>query len=179
MNRNPHRQSGMTLVIVLVMLVVISLLVASAIRFGNVNLKISGNAQAETEATAAAQVAIESTVQQMIAASNISTMAAQPAVAVNTGGQSYNVQVSKPGCIFTKNIDTTTLDPTKVADQACFEGTDTEKQLTAGGSLSTTPSACKDQQWEVNANVDDGRSGAKVSVAEGVSLRVGAQVQCP
>ena len=60
-----------------------------------------------------------------------------------------------------------------------YWNSDTEKQLTAGGSLSTTPSACKDQQWEVNASVDDSRSGAKVSVAEGVSLRVGAQVTCP
>ena len=45
---NPQRQSGMTLVIVLVMLVVVSLLVASAIRFSTINLKISGNVQSET-----------------------------------------------------------------------------------------------------------------------------------
>ena len=52
----PKRQSGMTLVIVLVMLVVVSLLVASAIRFSTINLKISGNVQSETEASAAALV---------------------------------------------------------------------------------------------------------------------------
>lgn len=175
----PQRQSGMTLVIVLVMLVVVSLLVASALRFSTINLKISGNVQSETEASAAAQVAVENTVRTMASTSNISTIAAQPAASVSTGGQTYTVNVTKPLCIFTKNINTASLDPSKPADQACFEGTDTEKQLLASGKLSTTPSACKDQQWDVSASVDDGRSGAKVTVLQGVALRVGAEVQCP
>jgi type IV pilus assembly protein PilX len=176
---NPQRQSGMTLVIVLVMLVVVSLLVASAIRFSTINLKISGNVQSETEAAAAAQVAVENTVRTMAATSNISTIAAQPASSVSTGGQTYTVAVSKPLCIFTKNINTASLDPSKPADRACFEGTDTEKQLLASGKLSTTPSACKDQQWDVSASVNDGRSGAKVTVLQGVAMRVGAEVLCP
>jgi type IV pilus assembly protein PilX len=174
-----HRQSGLTLVIVLVMLVVVSLLVASAIRFGNINLKISGNVQSETEATAAAQVALESTVKTMISTSNISTIAANPNYSVSTGGQTYTVNVSKPACMFTKNINTASLDPTKAADQACFEGTDVEKQLLATGALSTTPSACKDQQWDVAAAVNDTKSGTSVNLLQGVSLRVGAEVQCP
>lgn len=174
-----RRQSGMTLVIALVMLVVLSLLVVSAIRFGNVNLKIAGNVQAETEAAAAAQVAVERTVALMVASPNISAIAAQPTLSVSTGGQTYTVAVSKPTCIFTRNIDNSTLDPTKAADQACFEGNDTERQITATGALSTTPSACKDQQWDVVAAVDDAASGAKVSMLQGVALRVGAEVTCP
>jgi hypothetical protein len=174
-----QRQSGMTLVIVLVMLVVVSLLVASAIRFSTINLKISGNVQSETEASAAAQVAVENTVRTMVATTNISTIAAQPAASVSTGGQTYTVNVAKPLCVFTKNINTASLDPTKAADRACFEATDTEKQLLATGNLSTTPSACKDQQWDVAASVDDTRSGAKVTILQGVAMRVGAEVQCP
>ena len=49
-----RRQKGMTLVVALVMLVVLTLLVVSAIRFGNINLRIAGNAQSEAEATSAA-----------------------------------------------------------------------------------------------------------------------------
>jgi Tfp pilus assembly protein PilX len=169
----------MTLVIVLVMLVVISLLVVSAIRFGNINLRIAGNVQSEAEATAAAQVAVESMIKTMISSSNMSSISAQPAVSVSTGGQTYTVSVSKPSCGFTTNIDTTSLDPTKSTDQACFDGTDTETQLLSTGALSTTPSACKDQQWDVTGAVNDSRSGTKVSVLQGVSVRVGAQVQCP
>lgn len=174
-----RRQSGMTLVIVLVMLVVVSLLVASAIRFANINLRITGNMQSEVEAAAAAQVAVESTITAMVATPNIGTIAAQPAVSVATGGQTYTVAISKPACVFTKNISTSSLDPTKTADQACFEDLDKEKQLLSTGVLSTTPSACKDQQWDVSASVDDARTGAKTTVLQGVSMRVGAEVLCP
>ena len=93
---NRRAQSGLTLVIALVMLVVLSLLVVSAIRFSNVNLRIAGNVQTETEASAAAQVAVESTMKTMVLpATNISAMADQT-VAVSTGGKSYQVVVKKP-----------------------------------------------------------------------------------
>jgi Tfp pilus assembly protein PilX len=169
----------MTLVVALVMLVVLSLLVVSAIRFGNINLKIAGNAQAETEASAAAQVALESTITTMAAATDISAIAAQPSVSVNTGGMTYTVAVTKPGCLFTKNVPTSDLDPTKTNDQVCFETTDSDKLVTSSGTLTTTPSACKDQQWDVAASLTDTKSGAQVAMLQGASVRVGAQVECP
>lgn len=177
MSRN--RQSGMTLVIALVMLVVLTLLVVSAIRFGNINLRIAGNVQTETEAAAAAQVAVEGTIATMVASPNISSIAAQPAVTVSTGGQSYQVAVSAPGCMFSKQVTSDTLDPTKAADRVCFEGSDQDKLVTATGSLTATPSACKDQQWDVTASVSDGNSGARVTMLQGAAVRVGAQVVCP
>ena len=42
---NRRSQFGVTLVIALVMLIILSLLVVSAIRFGNINLRITGNVQ--------------------------------------------------------------------------------------------------------------------------------------
>jgi Tfp pilus assembly protein PilX len=54
-----HRQQGATLVVSLIMLVVLTLLVVSAILIGNTNLKSVGNLQSRNEATAAAQQAIE------------------------------------------------------------------------------------------------------------------------
>lgn len=175
-----RRQAGLTLVIVLVMLVVVSLLVATAIRFGNINLKISGNVQTEAEATAAAQVAVESTVKAMIATPNIANIAAQPAVTVSTGGRDYTVAVSKPGCLFTRNISTTELDETKPADRVCFESSDGDHSQTPGGGLTSSASACKDQNWEVAASLDDSsRSGTTVTMAQGVKTRVGAEVSCP
>jgi Tfp pilus assembly protein PilX len=179
-NRSLRSQRGMTLVVALVMLVVLTLLVVSGIRFGNINLKIAGNAQVETEATAAAQVGLETAVRTMVATTDISTIAAQPSLSITTGGATYRVAVTKPGCIFTKNVPTSDLDATKPADQVCFEATDTDKLVTSSGTLTTTPSACKDQQWDVQAAVDDSsNSGAKVTVLQGASVRVGAQVDCP
>jgi Tfp pilus assembly protein PilX len=173
-----RRQGGMTLVVALVMLVVLTLLVVSAIRFGNINLRIAGNVQSETEATAAAQVAIETMVNTINAAPNISTLP-QQTMQVSTGGTSYQVNVVKPACVFNKNIDNSQLDPTKAGDLACFETTDTEKLVTANNTLTTAPTACKDQQWDVQAGVDDSKSGVKATLLQGVSVRVSAEVQCP
>lgn len=175
-----RRQSGMTLVIALVMLVVLSLLVVSAIRFGNINLKISGNAQAEVEATAAAQLAVERTIIEMVSTPNISTIDAKDDLEVSTGGQTYKVDVAKPVCQFTSNISNTELDPSKSEDLPCFEGSDGERLITADNTLTTTPTACKRQRWDVQASVDDSAgSGVKVTVLQGLATRVGAEVSCP
>jgi Tfp pilus assembly protein PilX len=175
---NRRHQGGITLVVSLVMLAVLTLIVASAIRFGNINLKITGNAQAETEASAAAQVAIETMVKTVNTASNISSLTSQN-MSVSTGGGTYTVAVTKPACVFNKPVNTVDLDPTKASDRACYEGADTERQITENNLLTTSPTACKDQSWDVQAAVDDLKSGAKTSLLQGVSVRVGAEVLCP
>jgi Tfp pilus assembly protein PilX len=178
MNRR-YREQGMTLVVALVMLVVLTLLVVSAIRFGNINLRIAGNVQSEAEASAAAQVAVESMLNTINGSSNISAITSQT-VNVSTGGATYTVSVTKPACLYNKNINNSELDPGRAADLPCFESTDTEKLVTANNTLTTVPTACKNQQWDVQASVDDSnRSGAKTSMLQGITVRVGAEVQCP
>ena len=174
-----RRQSGITLVMSLIMLMVLTLLVVSAVRFGNINLKISGNAQTETEATAATQVAIEQTLKQVVAADRIDSIAAQPAVAVSTGGASYTVNVAKPACVLTKNIKNIELDASKANDRLCFGSADPDKLVGSDGKLMEAPTSCKGQQWEIAATTSDSSTGAQVSMLQGVSLRVSAEVQCP
>jgi hypothetical protein len=173
------RQSGITLVVSLIMLMVLTLLVVSAVRFGNINLKISGNAQTEAEATAATQVAIEQTLQQVLAADKIDSILAQPALAVSTGGMSYNVNVAKPTCVLTKNIKNVELDPTKNDDRLCFGTSDPDSLVGSDGKLLAAPTSCKGQQWDIAATTGDPLTGAQVSMLQGVSLRVSAEVQCP
>ncbi len=173
-----RKQSGVALVVSLVMLVVLTLLVVSAIRFGNINLKISGNVQAQTESAAAAQVAIEKVVQSATGGANLSAMVATT-TPVSTGGKTYNVAVAKPSCIITKNVDMTTLNPNNANDRPCFGQSDSDKLVTSSGTLTSTPSACKDQSWNVAAQVGDGESGNNMKMVQGVSMRVGAEVSCP
>lgn len=175
----PLRQEGMTLVVALVMLVVLTLLVVSAVRFGNINLRIAGNMQAETEAQAAAQVALEQMINTINNSPNISAIAEQTNVPVSTGRDSYAVSVSRPACVFTKNILTPQLDPTDEADLPCFEGENGDPLVTSENTLTQAPSACKNQQWDVQAEVDDNDSGVKLTLLQGVSVRVGAEVVCP
>jgi len=174
-----HAQSGVTLVVSLIMLVVLTLLVVSAIRFGNINLKIAANTQFEAEGAAATQVALERVVAELNAATKVDAVP-QQSIDVSTGATTYTVTITKPACILTKNINATKeLNAANAADQACYEGTDGEKQIDASGNLTRAPTACKDQQWDVAASLNDASSGTKVDMLQGVAVRVGAEIQCP
>ena len=173
------RQSGITLVMSLIMLMVLTLLVVSAVRFGNINLKISGNAQTETEAAAATQVAIEQTVKQVSAAAVTSSVPAQPSLAVSTGGASYTVRVEQPICVIARNIKNVELDPSKTDDRLCFGSSDFDALVGSDGKLLAPPTSCKGQQWDIAGTTADTATGAQVSMLQGVSVRVSAEVPCP
>ena len=173
------RQSGITLVVSLIMLIVLTLLVVSAVRFGNINLKIAGNAQTEAESTAATQVAVEQTLTQVLAATDTNLVPAQDALMVSTGGATYTVKVDKPTCLLAKNVKNIDLDPTKNDDLRCYGNVDGEAQMGADGKLLAPMTACKSQQWDIAATTTDSVSGAKVSILQGVSQRVGSEKPCP
>lgn len=173
-----HAQSGITLVVSLIMLIVLTLLVVSAIRFGNINLKISGNAQTEAEATAAIQVAIEQTMVLVAAAEKIDTVPAQPNLVVSTGGFSYKVNVAKPVCILSKNIPNSSLDRNNVLDRPCISAVPQTPRI-LNGMIIAPPTACKDQQWDIAADLVPDTTGAKINMLQGVALRVPVEVQCP
>ena len=173
------RQSGVTLVVTLIMLIVLTLLVVSAIRFGIVNLKIAQNTQVEVEASAAAQVSIEQAVAEINDATDVSTVAAKPAQVVSTGAVSYTVAVTKPVCVLTRNVTSTELDWTKASDRPCYGGGNVELPLGPDGLPLAQPTECKLQQWEVQADVNDGSTGAKLTMVQGASVRVGVEVACP
>ncbi len=175
------RQQGVTLIVSLIMLVVLTLLVVSAIRFGNINLKIAGNVQTHSEASAATQIAIERVLEQVKTAPNIDAIAASnvesPAIAA--GGATYKVAWTAPQCILTKPVSNADLSPTRPSDIPCFESTDADKMIDASGKATSSPSACNDQHWGVDASVDDATTGAKVSTKQGFSVRVSAAPKCP
>jgi hypothetical protein len=178
-----HRipQRGLTLVVSLIMLVVLTLLVVSAIRFGNVSLKITGNAQTETEATAATQQAVDQVLQEIVAADSLSSLEAKT-VTVSTGAASYQVKVEKPGCIFSKNVKNTDLNPAKEADQRCFgEGGQADGPVATGGLVVTGPPVCKEQQWDLQASLTSAaaNNNANTTIVQGVTLRVPGELDCP
>ena len=86
------RQHGISLLLSLVMLVVITLLVVSAVRMSNSNLKTVGNMQFKNEAVAAAQQAIEQQVMGNV--SNFYMPVDQP-ILIN----GYTGTISAPVCL--------------------------------------------------------------------------------
>lgn len=173
-------QRGATLVVSLVMLLVLTLLVVSAIRFGNINVLIAGNTQVESEATSAAVLATEDFISKNIIQNNgvLSDLDAPTPLEVTVGEFSYNTIVEPPDCIFSRFIVNSELDPTKDEDQACYSGDSGDAAIGADGKLTQTLSECSAQQWTLTANVNDSETGANVTTVQGIEIRVPAATVC-
>jgi Tfp pilus assembly protein PilX len=100
MMRGPGKQRGVTLLISLIMLLVLTLFAVSMIRLSNTNLVVVGNMQTQRALEAQAQQAIETV--------------------MNSAGF-YNDANNKTGC-WTGDVSSNTVG---AAGAGCFEGTDT------------------------------------------------------
>lgn len=157
-NARCRRENGVALVIGMIMLVLLTLLVVSAINTGTVNLRISGNMQSEDEARAMAQQAIE---QFISSYANFYPTVAGPITngydVNNDTNADYSVTVARPVCKRAaqqvpprpSNIPGHELDCANGAKNGIY---------------------CWDTLWEVSATATDARSGASQSVVQGVSL---------
>ena len=87
-----QRQHGSSLLLSLVMLVALTLLVVSAVRMSNSNLKTVGNMQFKNEAVAAAQQAIE---QQVLGDVRNFYTPVDQAISIN----GYTGTISAPVCL--------------------------------------------------------------------------------
>lgn len=177
------KQNGSTLITSLVMLVVLTLLVVSAMRSSTINLRIAGNMQSQEEATAAAQQGIET-----IISSNFTTNPIASSVPVdinNDGSTDYIAAVSAPACIGSIPILNQNLNVTDPAELTCLLGSKTKLQniVYASGTLGTADaSLCVSQRWDVLSTATQNGAtgnGVTVSVHQGVSLRVAANTICP
>ena len=147
------RQRGVALVIGMIMLVLITLLVVSAINSGSVNLRIAGNMQAEEGARAVAQQAIEQFigVYSNFYPTPTAMTATSPNFDINNDGtKEYTVSIAAPTCkLAAKQV------PGKSVD--CING--------ARAGL-----FCWDTLWEVVATATDAKTGVSQVVTQGVSI---------
>lgn len=172
------KQQGATLIVSLIMLVAVTLLVVYAIRAGNTNLRIAGNMQFQAEALAATQQGVEHVIDQIRTTDLISSIPAQT-LPVTINGLTYNVQTAPmTKCLMDVPVLNTSLNPAVPEDVACFENPDSDRPVGADGLLTTTQSACKNQVWEVQANVVEPMSGTSLTQVQGISIRVPSTVTC-
>lgn len=148
---NLRSQRGVTLVIGLILLVLITLVVTSAFSLSTANLRSIGNMQVRDEAIAAANIALEMEV------SSPFTNAPGPIVdrrvdIDNDGSNDYRVDIGTPVCVR--------------ASQAIA---DSLSSVTLGSSMSSSP--YWNTVWEFDALVTDLKgSGATARVHEGVRV---------
>ncbi len=162
MNAGYARQRGMTLLVSMIMLAVLTLFAITAIRTGNIGFKIVGNQQAQKLMEAAAQQAIEQSISNL--------------------GNFDPVNVIAPGATTAQRVcvNATFGDPlVAIPPATCTTGTQVDvmpvrcisTRVTPGGSL-TQATGTFDNIWEITATVTDTLSGAKATYHQGVKIRM-------
>lgn len=173
----PARQRGAALFVVLVLLFAMAWFALSAFRISSQQMQIVGNTQADMQAAAAAQRAIDVTISSRDFATSPAAVARVP-VATDVDGDGKADLVAKlepaPKCVRTRPIKTMELDVMKAADRVCLQSSG------SGGSLIVVPgsvvgagdSLCANTEWNIAAAVADATSGSTVTVNQGVAVRV-------
>lgn len=189
-----HRQRGATLFVALVLLVLLTLMAISSIQTTMTSVQVVGNAQFLEEATTSSQAVIE----EVISSNFTANPQANPGKVVSVGDATYTVNVAKPTCISSRaitNDELSMLPPTDPVRKACT-GSGAAKEtgimtgslsggvVTLGSGGSGTPSYtqtwCYDQQWDIQADVQDtSTTEVKTTVHQGVRLKVPAGTVCP
>ncbi len=175
------KQSGETLIVALVMLVVLTLLVTSALRAGTTNLRIVGNMQRLQEVSTAAEQATEQVMSSNFTANPVPQTIP---IDINADGTSDYTAAVNPTCTGSIAITNADLNPALAADAPCMSSG--AAQLT-GFMVSAVPATatltgqswCYLQQWELQASVTDPSTGAQAKTVQGVAIRVPAGTGCP
>lgn len=182
-----HRtnERGFVLAVALVMLVILTMLVVSAWRFGNTSLRVAGNMQVKEEAVAAAQQVTE----QVLSSNFTATLTASPpewpkqiAVDINLDGNTdYQVDVPVPSCTSTRALQNADLDPNNAADASCISSATANNTglMINGVVLAQGQAWCNQQTWDIEARVTDVVTGANVATHQGVAMRTKVGTDCP
>lgn len=176
-HRAPTRQRGAALFVVLVLLFAMAWFALSAFRISSQQMQIVGNTQADMQASAAAQRAIDVTISSRDFATNPAAVARVP-VPTDVDGDGKADLVAKlepaPKCIRTRPIKTMELDVMKATDRVCLQSSGAGGSLIAvpGAAVAAGDSLCASTEWNIAAAVDDATSGSTVTINQGVTVRV-------
>jgi Tfp pilus assembly protein PilX len=183
--RRPQR--GVTLVVGMIMLVLITLVVLASFHLGRNNLEIVGNAQQRNDAIAAAQQTIEAAVNSPLLTASPGSIFPTPCsgwpantLCYDVNGDGTNDVVAQitpaPTCVRAQAIPLTNL-TTDPSDQVC-RGSVPQSCFGQGGAC--LDSACANSVWDIRAVArnlaPDGASpasqGPTAVVNQGIAKRV-------
>jgi hypothetical protein len=179
MQRTRRQQSGATLLITLVFVVIFLLLTISLVSSGIVNTKVTANQQHTVEAGSAAQQGIEQVISKDFTAAP--TGATVPVDVNGDGKTDYTAQVAAPVCDASTTIKNSQLDVNNADDVSCFVGNGNNDTgiLNAAGNGGGN-SLCNATQWDVSATVNDaGATNANTTLHQGIAVRVPYGTACP
>ena len=170
-------QRGAALFAVLVLLFVMGWFALSAFRISSQQLQIVGNGQAEQQALAAAQRAIDLTISSNAFSKDPAAVAAIPIASDidADGDEDFTARLEPtPKCIRVRPIKTMELDIAKVGDRACLQSVGGSGNLVVrpGGVVASGDSLCANSEWNIAAAVTDATTNTSVTIQQGVAIRV-------
>ena len=174
-----QHERGATLVVALVMLVLLALFGLSGYHTSVTDMKTSGNMQARTEALNAAQEAIETAISTPQFVTDPANALQTPCGAPNTfcsdyngdGVPEYTVRLAPaPACMTKKMVKVVELNLSDAEDLGCAVGQAQHFGIAGAGG---GDSLCANTVWQVTAEASSPVSGAKVTVSQGVGIRIG------
>ncbi len=184
----PARQRGMTLIMAMIMLVVLTLLALTSFNLGKSNLQIVSNMQQRDAAVAAAHEVLEQTISNTRFFESPDAVMTNPCGDPNSscvdvnGDGTADVKVTltpKPACVKVAPIKVDKLDLKAQDDRDCSVN---ESQTFGVAGAATGDSECSNSTWDIHAVATDMVNNSTVEVVQGVSVRVptdDAATACP
>lgn len=180
-----HRQQGMTLVIGLVMLIMISLAAVASYQISRTTLDVVGNMQFLNEAVASADSVLQEAMSTEDMFTNPTNVLDNTCGANNTKCYDYNgdgtndvrVTMTTPTCIRAQAllISQLDLDIDPFTNQPRDLGCAKQSELSGIEGANTGQSLCTETTWELRATATDvtaGTTGASATVTQGVGVRI-------
>jgi len=182
-----QRQRGITLVVAMVMLVLITLLAVTTFNLGKSSIQVVGNMQSRDQGVAAARQTIDEALSSTRFFVTPQDALASPCDAANTrctdvngdGSADVKTVLTAPACVKARAIKSSELDIVSTQDQGCVLGAG--QSFGVAGSVAGD-SLCADSTWELGAVSTDQVSASRVEVVQGVNVRVARddiETSCP
>lgn len=180
------RQGGMTLVVGLIMLVLMTIMAISMFHMGTAQTVVVANAQQSARGVAAAQQAIDTVLNSsafsqnpdlaIVGTTGCASGAANTLCVSSNGNTVKDFTVTltpKPFCISASPIPSAQLDLSagpSSPDMSCLTSAQQGQFAVAGSAAGDT--LCATSVWEVGAKAVDDVTNTTVLVTEGVGLRI-------
>jgi hypothetical protein len=180
-----HRQSGAALIVAIIFLLLLSTLALTGLRASTTNVTIVGNMQARQEVISTAQMLIEQTVSTDEFARNPQGVFQAARVDSDFNGDGTADAAATlavaPVCLRARVVAIDDLDPDNELDAGCFASAALSNPgfVPAGGG--PAGSLCADTEWHLSSRATDARTGAAITLNQGVTLRtavVGLNTVC-
>jgi len=180
MHKSVCSQAGVVLIVVLIMLGIFSVIVVSMLSGSNINFKIAGNQQFRYEAKTAAKAALESYISNPanFGASAPEINATYAFDLNGNGSDDITASVRPPKCLRSLPLKLLGLDPSDPNDDQCWKSgqkpeTGIFTDVVVGGN-----SECSEITWDVQAEVNDAVTSAKITMYQGLYARANIGTNC-